>query len=293
LAMGQTSSRWRNWVPSSMAVKEYELTFDQIEYGIFLGLIKFRNMGNMGKLLYREDIEKNLSFLKSLPSRIWFYKTEVMRKYRLTKNQIDMALEAGLVRYKVVKNPYNKRLPAVKLVIMDVEANLESIRAFPKYTESEIERRKVYAERSRLRDELEFYCPRCKRSIRPPRGSRSFEDAWSGSLTREEALEKLIIAHYRHLHTDYDSARNDVDRWVKPEEVKRFTGVYESFKEFLAFYIGEKEEMDREEREYYIAIIRQLRGIATERAKRHFSNIARKLAEEDGLLKPREENNST
>jgi hypothetical protein len=272
----------KNWIGRSDAVKTYGLTFDQIDYGIFTGILQHREMGG-GIIVLKSDLEKHLEELKKLPQKIWIFKSEAIRKYKLTKNQIEMAMKQGLVRYKEVKNPHYRQMMSTKLLIMDIESKLEEIKSFPKYSEIEKKKRKTYIERSKARRELEFFCPRCKTTIRPLRGSRAFEEYWV-SGNKEEILRRLIIAHYRHAHTDYDVERNNIDKWISHKEVKRKTG-YNSFKEFLKFYKNIKDELDRDEREYYIAELNALRSIATENAKQHYNKIAQKLAEEDGLIK--------
>jgi hypothetical protein len=274
----------KNWISRSSAVETYGLTFDQIDYGIFTGKLQHREMGG-GIIVLKNDLEKHLEELKKLPQKIWIFKSEAMKRYGLTKNQIETAMKKGFVRYKEVENPHYRQVTSIKLVIMDIESNLEKIKSFPKYSEMEKEKRKIYAERSKGRKELEFFCPRCKTTIRPLRGSQAFEEYWSSDKKdKEEILRRLIIAHYRHAHTDYDDERNNIDKWIAPQEVKRETG-FDSFKEFLKFYKNIKDELDKDEREYYIDELNALRSIATENAKQHYNKIAQKLAEEDGLIK--------
>jgi len=273
----------KNWIGRSSAVETYGLTFDQIEYAIFTGMLQYKETGG-GVIVLKSDLEKHLEELKKLPQKIWIFKSNAIKQYKLTSNQIEAAIKNGLIRYKEVDNSYYSHALSTKLVITDIENNLEKIKSFPKYTEREKGKRKTYAKRSKARKELEFYCPRCKTTIRPLRDSQAFELYWDlEKKNREEILRKLIVAHYRHAHTDYDTERNNIDKWISPQEVKRKTD-FDSFEELLAWYEDEKDEMSRDEKEYYIGELNALRSIAIENAKRYYRKIAQKLAEEDGLI---------
>jgi len=273
----------KNWIGSKSAIETYGLTRDQLEYALFTGMLQFQEIG-YGTIILKRDLEKHLEELKKLPQKIWIFKSEAMKKFKLTNNQIETAIEKGLVRYKEVKNPYYSKAIAYKLVLQDIEQNLEQIKNFPKYSEKEKGKRKIYAERTKARKELEFYCPRCKTTIRPLRDSQAFELYWhTGKQNKEENLRILIIAHYRHAHTDYDSERNNIDKWIPPGKVKKETG-FDSFEELLEWYQKEKDDMDDFEREHWIGMLNALRSIAIENAKQHFTKLARKLAEEDRLI---------
>jgi len=273
----------KNWIGVRSAIETYGLTRDQLEYALFTGMLQYQDL-HYGTIILKSDLEKHLEELKKLPQKIWIFKSEAMKKFKLTNNQIETAIEKGLVRYKEVKNPYYSRSTAYKLVIQDIEQNLEQIKNFPKYSEKEKGKRKIYAERTKARKELEFYCPRCKTTIRPLRDSQAFELYWhTGKQNKEETLRMLIIAHYRHAHTDYDSERNNIDKWIPPSKVKKETG-FNSFKELLEWYSKEKDDMDDFERGEWIGMLNFLRSIAIENAKQHFTNVARKLAEKDGLI---------
>ena len=273
----------KNWIGASSAVETYGLTRDQLEYALFTGMLQYQDL-HYGTIILKSDLEKHLEELKKLPQKIWIFKSEAMKKFKLTNNQIETAIEKGLVRYKEVKNPYYSRSTAYKLVIQDIEQNLEQIKNFPKYSEKEKGKRKIYAERTKAKKELEFYCPRCKKTIRPLRDSQAFEMYWdTGKKNKEETLRRLIIAHYRHAHTDYDNERNNIDKWILPGKVKKETN-FDSFEELLEWYLREKDDMDKDEKEYWIGMLNTLRSIAIENAKQQFTSVARKLAEEDGLI---------
>ncbi|PSN82954.1 hypothetical protein B9Q01_06350, partial [Candidatus Marsarchaeota G1 archaeon OSP_D] len=98
-------------------------------------------------------------------------------------------------------------------------------------------------EQKQKKKELKFYCPRCKTMIRPLRDSQAFELYWdTGKKNKEETLRRLIIAHYRHAHTDYDIERNNIDKWISPGKVKKETG-FDSFEKLLEWYQKEKDDM--------------------------------------------------
>jgi len=273
----------KNWIGVRSVIETYGLTRDQLEYALFTGMLQFQEIG-YGTIILKSDLEKHLEELKKLPQKIWIFKTEAIKKFKLTNNQLETAIEKGLVRYKEVKNPYYSKALAYKLVLQDIEQNLEQIKNFPKYSEKEKRKRKTYAERTKARKELEFYCPRCKTKIRPLRDSQAFELYWdTGKKNKEETLRMLIIAHYRHAHTDYDSERNNIDKWIPPGKVKKETG-FDSFEELLEWYLREKDDMGDFERGEWIGMLNFLRSIAIENAKHHFTSVARKLAEEDGLI---------
>jgi len=273
----------KNWIGVRSTIETYGLTRDQLEYALFTGMLQYQDL-HYGTIILKNDLEKHLEELKKLPQKIWIFKSEAMKKFKLTNNQIENAIEKGLVRYKEVKNPYYSKSIAYKLVIQDIAQNLEQIKNFPKYSEKEKGKRKIYAERTKAKKELEFYCPRCKKTIRPLRDSQAFELYWhTGKQNKEENLRMLIIAHYRHAHTDYDSERNNIDKWISPGKVKKETG-FDSFEELLEWYLREKDDMDDFERGEWIGMLNALRSIAIENAKQHFTSVARKLAEEDGLL---------
>jgi hypothetical protein len=281
------------WVGRSSAAREYGLTIDQIDYAILQGLIRYRDLGGHGVIVSRDDLEKNLDAIKGFPERIWIYKSEAMRRYGLTRNQVELALEMGLIRFKKVRNPYYSKSEAVLLVIPDIEANLDVIRGFPRYSEWERSRRRIYAGRSKLRRNLEFHCPRCGMVLRPPRGSQAFEAVWSGIMDASEALERIIVAHYRHAHTAYDRDRENIDMWLREEDLKEIAPNFKSYTSLLKWYLEHKHDMDEWEREHYIGILNTLRSIAVERAKKHYTEEAIRLAEADGLLRRKQEQLST
>jgi hypothetical protein len=79
----------------------------------------------------------------------------------------------------------------------------------PAEIEEERERRREYARRKKLRDKLEFSCPLCGKRLRARRDSSAFESFAAGNLEEGEARKRLLGAHLRHEHTDYDRIRRD------------------------------------------------------------------------------------
>ena len=263
------------WIWRARAAREHGLHALQITYACRVGILQCKWAGR-GLLVDRESLEANLEAVRALPRR-WAYATNAARRYGLTRSQLYRAVAAGLVRVIATESRYGGDL---LVALDDVEARLDEIRAMPRYTEEERERRREHARRYRLRRRLAFLCPRCGREVRPLVGSKAFEAAYRGELSPEEAKKLVVIAHYRHAHTDYDRARLDIDRWLEPGDVKRFG----SFKGLIEAYYGRVDDMDPEEREEWIGEIRRLKDLAAERARRHYNEIAAKMAQEDGLL---------
>jgi len=214
--------------------------------------------------------------------REWVYKTTAKKVYGLTDNQIKLAIERNLVRYRIVRNPHYSSAPrSMLLSVSDIEENLEAIRSFPRYSEEEKARRRMYQRRSRRRkaalEELAFYCPRCNCIVSPMRNSRVLEEVVDSSLDIVHAKRIFMIAHYRHNHTDYDVDRSNIDKWLRADEL-------EDWRETVKYYEEHKHDMDREEREVYLERIRYYKSLANARAKEYYNGIARRLLAEDGLL---------
>jgi hypothetical protein len=141
-----------------------------------------------------------------MEEKLWIYKSTAKTRYKLTDNQIRQAVANSLIEAKIVRNPHYRNAPqSLLLKLADVEKNLQQIKAFPKLAEPEKAKRKVYAKKKQARDKLEFYCPKCQRNIRALRGSRMFEAYFNGEVPLEEAKKVLMIAHYRHAHTNYEA----------------------------------------------------------------------------------------
>lgn len=94
---------------------------------------------------------------------------------------------------------------------------------------------------------LSFYCPRCQKKIEPFEKSGSLlEHFINGRLSLKGAQERVIVAHYRHVHTEYEKEIRDLQKVRSPL-------------------------LNKEQRR--------------EELKREYSEKARFLAEKDGLLK--------
>jgi hypothetical protein len=164
----------------------------------------------------------------------WIYKTTAKKRFGLTDNQIRMGIEAGLIEAKQVKNPnYSSGPPATILKVEDITRNLDKITAFPKLSDREKAARHVYADRTRARKRLAFWCPRCGEYVRPLRDSTMFEAYYDKAASEEEeARRALMIAHYRHAHTEYENAIGRIRKLVDNElgslerEVGRLREVY-------------------------------------------------------------------
>ena len=94
---------------------------------------------------------------------------------------------------------------------------------------------------------LSFYCPRCQKKIESFEKSGSLlEHFINGRLSLKGAQERVIVAHYRHVHTEYEKEIRDLQKVRSPL-------------------------LNKEQRR--------------EELKREYSEKARFLAEKDGLLK--------
>lgn len=167
-----------------------------------------------------------------------------------------------------MKNPnYKSGPPATLVKRSDLEAHLRQVKSYPKLGESEKESRRNYSERKKSRDELQFFCPRCREEIRALRGSAMFESFFTGDATLEEAKEALMVAHYRHAHTDYEQELEllNNDRYSKYQELRK------KGKDFDEAW----EKVDEQNSEDYES--------ETD-IKRQYNVEARKLLEKDGLL---------
>jgi hypothetical protein len=54
------------------------------------------------------------------------------------------------------------------------------------------------------RKQLSFYCPRCRKFVKAPSDADVVKTFLQGKMTKEAALKLRIMAHYRHVHTEYD-----------------------------------------------------------------------------------------
>ncbi len=185
-----------------------------------------------------EEVSANVDVIKSFPKKFWAYKTYVMKEYGLSRNQIETAIALGIVRFKNVKNPHYRTGPEARLLaIPDIESNIERIRSFSKYSAKDQLKRHEYSVRKKLRKTLTFFCPRCLKSVSAPRSSHSFEEALYGDKEIEDVRKRLIILHYMHVHTDYEKEKYNVDRWLKPNEIKILTNdMFKSFRSFIEWY---------------------------------------------------------
>jgi hypothetical protein len=179
-----------------------------------------------------------------------------------------MAIEAGLIEAKQVKNPnYSSGPPATVLKVEDITRNLDTITAFPKLSDHEKVARRVYADRTRARKRLAFWCPRCGEYVRPPRDSTMFEAYYVKAASEDEARRALMIAHYRHAHTEYENA---IER-VRERRYRRYKQLREEGYDFELAWELTDNELGSLERE-----VGRLREVYTKEAV--------ELLKADGLL---------
>ncbi|BBE42653.1 hypothetical protein [Conexivisphaera calida] len=273
------------WIGASTAAQTYDLTYDQVVQAVMMGIVRGSETGN-GMLVNPVDVEANLDRIRSLPPRFWAYKSHAAKEFGLTRNQIDTAIALGIVRFKKVKNPnYSSGPEATLVAIPDLEANLDRIRSFSQYSRKELAARHRHNVRRRLRERLAFRCPRCGEKIYPH--PYVFEDILMGDVDYGRAREDLVIQHYYQVHTDYEKDHQDVDKWLRPEEVYEATkGKFQSFKSLVEWYEGRRGEMGRSERKAWGRIVDGMRYLAAERAEHHYVKVAARLAIADGLIEP-------
>ena len=199
----------------------------------------------------------------------WAYKSTIKQEYGLTDTQINKAVEAGLVKSREVPNPhYHSGPPSTLLLREDVAKNVEQIRALQKFTEGEKAQRQRYQARTKLRDKLEFHCPRCKADVRARTDSQMFESLYHSGHRDERvdgAREALMIAHYRHEHTEYEAELEQLrqeqrEDWQLVEEEADYKDV-------------DPERMQDEQNDQY------------QQLKDGCNDEARQLLTKDGLLK--------
>ena len=150
------------------------------------------------------------------------YKATIMKKYNLTRHQIEEAIRIGIIKdVKRVKNPHYHSRDATIINEDEVIQHLDEIKSIEKYSKEELERMRVYRARSRRISRISFYCPLCKAKIRPPRSSYTRDAVLRRLVDYEDARIVVIVTHFRHIHTDYDSARrNRLMDYVDRERLK-------------------------------------------------------------------------
>jgi hypothetical protein len=92
--------------------------------------------------------------------RRYAYKTTIKKLFNLTDNQLNVAVQRGILKdVRQVPNPHNKYEYSYLFNVKEVEEHLDEIRKIEKYSEKEIERRKMYYERSRKISRISFSAP--------------------------------------------------------------------------------------------------------------------------------------
>ncbi|WP_228375583.1 DUF2293 domain-containing protein [Saccharolobus islandicus] len=150
----------------------------------------------------------------------YIYKSTAKKIYKITDNQINEAIERGILTdYKYRRNPHYRSAPeSLLLNPKEIEEKLELIKQLPKYSEEEKQRKVEYQRKWRKANELVFYCPLCNKNIRPPRDSEIRELYIKDLKDKDNSITGLIIAHLRHQHTDYDQKRLEAGKVVPDTE---------------------------------------------------------------------------
>jgi hypothetical protein len=204
--------------------------------------------------------------------REWMYKSSAKKKYKITDNQIAVAIQKGLIEAKEVKNPHHRSSSALLLKVKSVEDHLAEITALPKLSQRGLQQRQRYEQRKKARDKLEFYCPRCEKKIRALKDSSMFEAFFKGEKPLDEARKVLMIAHYRHAHTDYETKLDSLNA----ERYLKYNKLREQSYEFDYADDDEIDEYDEDDDEDEID--------EEQLDKKTFNQKAVELLKKDGLL---------
>jgi len=217
--------------------------------------------------------------------RRYIYKSTAMKKYGLTSNQVEEAIRRGLITdFKYVANPHYLSAPQALLISEEeLLGKLEEIKKLPRYSEAEREKRRAYRAKRKMLEIASFECPLCSMKTMPLKGSLTRKALYQGQLTPEEARIVAVVTHFRHAHTEYDHARQNLERlasFLRPEEG-------EMLLQALNRYLRLKRRRGRrarEEREFLLEDFRWLRAKALEKAKRAYTKEAIEKAKRYGLL---------
>jgi hypothetical protein len=178
-----------------------------------------------------------------------------------------------------VRNPHYRSAASSLLIDEDeLNKNLEKIKQLPKYSEEELMKRKEYSKRSRKITKITFFCPNCKKAVRPLKDALTRKALYSNKVSFEEAKIVAVVTHYRHVHTDYDKERKS------DELVEKYMDDADKFRSILFEYEYAKEEEDFGTAEKYLAQIRMMKSAAIEKIKDKYTREAIDLAKKDGLL---------
>jgi hypothetical protein len=114
---------------------------------------------------------------------------------------------------------------------------------------------------------FEFFCTKCQQKI---------------ILNDNSNFIDAILKHYRHLHTSYDRERRKISKWLSRQDVLNATGGrFESFGELLSYYLKHKKVFNESERKHFTSLLKDLRNLGTEKARKHYNVIALFLASKD------------
>lgn len=216
-----------------------------------------------------------------METKQYAYKQTIKRQFKLTDNQLNIAIQKGILKdVKVVKNPHYSSKSAYLFNIKEVEEHLDEIKQLPKFSEEEIEKRKKYQETSKKISEISFFCPLCKKKVRPKRDSYTRDAYLKDQVDAEQAKMVVIVTHFRHIHTDYDKIRKndeELKNYLDEKEREEFNNILKSIDEAV-----KKEEYEIAE-DYWFKL-KKLKPKAVERLKDEKTKEAIELAKKNSLL---------
>jgi len=117
------------WVRKKEAAARYGLSFLQIQYACNRRVVRCTQY-----MVDEEGLRAGLEEVRAAPKR-WIYSTTAAKKYGVTRTQIALAQVKGLLRGFWMK--MGQGWCGFLIAVEDLEANLERIKALPRYTEAE------------------------------------------------------------------------------------------------------------------------------------------------------------
>ena len=145
----------------------------------------------------------------------WVPFTTALKNFEINRNQLLEAILRRLVRLKDTPAS-NTETSTILVYTKDVSKNYKKIKQFPNRSPEEKRRLKILnaQKEAEMRQRLTFYCPSCKENVSPLH-CLTLGSALRGEIKPEEAIERLKVAHYRHIHTKYESELFDLEEKVR------------------------------------------------------------------------------
>jgi len=138
--------------------------------------------------------------------------TELKKKTKsATTDQILALADANDIPYDEYVGQYGI---VRKFRAADVERLVELWRTSPEYAAAEQARLEAQRKKSaeyrrwrRARKDVAFFCEKCDEMVEGRADSSAVISYMDGEIDKDECIELIRRAHYRHEHTDYDTER--------------------------------------------------------------------------------------